>query len=63
MANLLGLVSRLRRARCGRFCSEAASIPHRAAAIPPGEGFLTVQVQGVLATDFVCIDTLLGHWL
>jgi hypothetical protein len=58
-ANLLGLATRLRRARCGRSSKRAGIDP-----TPRRDGrtwrqFLAAQAQGIPATDFFCVDTLL----
>jgi putative transposase len=56
---LLGLATRLRRARCGRSSKRAGidSAPRRDG--PTWRQFLTAQAQSILATDFCCVDTLL----
>src|SRR5690242_18286838 len=61
-ANSPGWAIRLRPAPCGRSSSEPASTPHRAAMARPGDNSWPPK-QGILATDFFCVDTLLGQRL
>jgi putative transposase len=45
--------------RCGRSCMTLGSIPHRDQAGPTWKQFLTTQTRGILAVDFVHVDTVL----
>jgi putative transposase len=53
------LVIRLRRARCGRSLKRAGIDPAPRRDGPTWRQFLAAQAQGILATDFFCVDTLL----
>jgi hypothetical protein len=44
--------------RCGRSCTRPGSIRRRAARARHGKQFLTTQAHGILAIDFVHVDTI-----
>jgi putative transposase len=58
-ANLSGPATRSRPPQAGRSCTTQGSIPRPRRTGPTWKQFLTAQARGIIAVDFVHVDTLL----